>query len=337
MGSERIFAKKRGAARVAPVPVSRRNERAFAPPSPKQEREVAPPATSARAPWSFDFTKISLYSAEENAALAKVRAAREAGAELDPESARYAALRFGSVDRARELALPRRAVARPIDVTELADQTTATGAAAPTHAAPTRRAPARPAVDRIDLITSSAGATTGYPAITSGNLNLPGPFNNPASGGVNNALQVRFHLDRGSSSSLSPRREIQRTASFAGAENKNPPDRPAAAGAAGPPTPGGFLGVIVGPDGPAAHEVLRPTADTIVVADAPGVGALAAAQYPFTYQAHFAVTVADGTGDVAQARYEVRISKTSATNVPNAENRSFSTEKRDLVRGRALP
>jgi hypothetical protein len=78
--------------------------------------------------------------------------------------------------------------------------------------------------------------------------------------------------------------------------------------------------------------VQRPTADKLVVADAPGRG-LTANDYPYIYQAHFTLTVAraDGGGDVARIKYDVRIRKQSATDVPNTENRIFATSIEDLV------
>jgi hypothetical protein len=191
------------------------------------------------------------------------------------------------------------------------------------------------AVDRIDFVNTSAGAITGFPAITSGNLNTPGPYNNPTTNGVKHGLQVHFHLDRGTSSALTPRREIQRTSTGGSVVQKNPPDRPAPPGG-GAATPGGFDGTQIGPDGPASHEILRPSADKIVVADVPGFPAVPPVNFPATYRAHFTVTVAAGTTDVARIKYDVLINKTSASDVPNTENRSVVTEKEDLVRGRCL-
>jgi hypothetical protein len=121
-------------------------------------------------------------------------------------------------------------------------------------------------------------------------------------------------------------------------EHENPPDEVLAPGTAGPPAPGGFSGVIVGPDGPPAHEIQRPSTDKIVVADAPGIGALTAGQFPFMYRSHFRLTVADHSGaDIARINYDVRIEKRDAADVPNTENRVFATSKEDLVRSRPLP
>jgi len=196
--------------------------------------------------------------------------------------------------------------------------------------------PASPLISSINIVNSAAGATSGYPGITSGDLNAPGPWNHPTNGGVSNVHQIHFNLAQGDSSTLTPRREIQRSAWFAGTESRNPADRPAAPGSGGSPTQGGFNGVLVGPDGPGAHEVKRPTRSTIVVADAPGAASLSAAQFPFIYRSHFAVTVAAGGVDIARIRYDVRIEKTNAANVPNVENSITAVDKADLVRGRSL-
>jgi hypothetical protein len=217
------------------------------------------------------------------------------------------------------------------DHVEISDQ--AGGPAAP--AAPASP-PSTPTVDQIDLVNTATGAIGGYPAVTTGDLNTPGPFNNPTTKGVSHSLQVHFHLDNGNSSALTPRREIQRTSTTGGTVSNNPPDRPAPGGV-GPPTPGGFTGVLIGPDGPGAHEIQRPSTDKIVIADAPGFAALSASSFPATYKAHFTVTVAAGGADVARINYDVLIEKRSATDVPNTENRSVSTAKEDLVRGRSLP
>jgi len=198
------------------------------------------------------------------------------------------------------------------------------------------RCSSSPTVDRINLVNSAAGAIGGFPAITSADLNSPGPFNNPSNNAVNHALQVHFHLDAGKSDALTPRREIQRTATAGGTTSLNPPDQPAPGGV-GPPTPGGFGGVLVGDDGPPEHEIQRPSDDALVVADAPGYPGLPATAFPVTYRAHCKVIAATSAGsDVAMIRYDVLIDKRTATEVPNTENRSVVVEKRDIARGRAL-
>lgn len=184
-------------------------------------------------------------------------------------------------------------------------------------------------VNRIEIVDSPAGAVTGFPAITSGDLNTPGPYNDAATGGVNNVHQIHFYLDHGTSNMLTPRREIQRSAWIAGTEHKNPSDQGRRLG--------GFNGSRVGADGPGAHEISRPNRNRLVVADGPGISALNARSYPFIYRAHFVVTVADASGrDIARIRYDVRIEKRSAADVPNTHNSITATEKIDLVRNRNL-
>ena len=206
----------------------------------------------------------------------------------------------------------------------------------PVPAGPPTGKPPSLSVDRIDLVDGPAGAIGGYPAITSGNLNVPGPFTTPTA--VNNALQVHFRLDHGASANLTPHREIQRTATMAGGVVlNNPPDQVLPPGVAGPPAPVGFAGVLIGPDGPPAHEVQRPDAHRIVVADAPGLSPLVPAQYPVTYRAHFILTVDSVAGaPIARCNYDVLIDKRTAAEAPNTENRAVVTAKKDFVRGKDL-
>ena len=192
-------------------------------------------------------------------------------------------------------------------------------------------------VDRIDVVDSPAGAIGGFPGILgNADLNAPGAFNDPTE--VKNVHQIHFHLDHGSSADLTPAREIQRTSTLgAGTVRKNPPDEVLPPGVAGPTRPGGFTGVLIGPDGPGAHEIQRPSADKIVVADAPGFRGLVAANFPVTYRAHFILTVSDtGNAPIARINYDVLIDRRTQADVPNTENRIFSTAKRDFVRGKTL-
>ncbi len=207
----------------------------------------------------------------------------------------------------------------------------------PVPAGPPTGAPPSVSVDRIDLVNSGAGAIGGFPAILGGaSLNTPGTFNSPTE--VKNSLQVHFHVDHGSSAGLTPVREIQRTATLAaGVVLNNPPDQVLPPGVAGPPAPGGFTGVLIGNDGPAAHEIQRPNAHSIVVADAPGLAGLVAASYPVTYRAHFILTLNDArNAPIARVNFDVLIDKRSAAEVPNTENRAVVTAKKDLVRGKDL-
>ncbi|HEY0737248.1 MAG TPA: peptidoglycan-binding protein, partial [Herpetosiphonaceae bacterium] len=207
----------------------------------------------------------------------------------------------------------------------------------PVPGGPPTGTPPAISVDRIDLVTGAAGAIGGFPAIVGGaSLNTPGPFNSTTE--VKNSLQVHFHLDNGSSADLTPVREIQRTATLAGGTVlNNPPDQVLPPGVAGPPAPGGFTGVLIANDGPPAHEIQRPTADTIVIADAPGLQGMVTASYPVTYMAHFILTLNDATNaPIARANFDVRIDKRTEVEVPNTENRAFITAKRDFVRGKNL-
>ena len=206
------------------------------------------------------------------------------------------------------------------------------------HGPPTAT-PTPLSVDRIDVVDSAAGAIGGYPAIVgNAGLNAPGPFSDPATGETKNSHQIHFHLDNGNSASLTPRRELQRTAIIGGISHENPPAEVLPPGVVGPPMPGGFTGRRVGPDGPGGHEIQRPTANTIVVADAPGINrAPTAADYPISYMSHFFLTVEDGRrAPIARIKYDVRIRRTSLANIPNAENQIVATEKKDFVRGRDL-
>jgi hypothetical protein len=155
---------------------------------------------------------------------------------------------------------------------------------------------------------------------------------------MNNSHQIHFHLDHGASADLTPVREIQRTATVgAGTISNNPPDEVLPPGVAGPTRPGGFTGVLIGPDGPGAHEIQRPSADKIVVADAPGLRGLTAASFPVTYRSHFILTVNDArNAPIARINYDVLMDRRTQADVPNTENRIFSTAKRDFVRGKTL-
>jgi hypothetical protein len=207
--------------------------------------------------------------------------------------------------------------------------------------APPKPAPAATptlSVDKIDIIDSSTGAIGGFVPITSGDLNSPGPFNNPTTGAVNNVQQIHFHLDHGSSADLTPTRIVRGSNWLAGVEIKHPADQVLPPGSAGPPAPGGFGGVLDAPDGPAAHEIKRPSTDKLVVADAPGIGALAASHYPYIHKSTFTLTVAGPSNTpVARIQYGVRIQKNDAKDIPNTENRIFAIQKDDLVRNKAIP
>lgn len=178
-------------------------------------------------------------------------------------------------------------------------------------------APTSPTVDRITVVDSPTGAIGGYPDIMGdADLNVPGPYNNATTGECKNVHQIHFHLDAGDSAGLTPTRIVTATATAAGTEILSHTDHP---------------------DGPPPHEIQRPATDSIVIADAPGPRSLDASHYPFVMTADFVLTVAAGGTDIARIKYGVRINKASATDIPNTENRIFSTEKKDLVRNQDLP
>lgn len=189
--------------------------------------------------------------------------------------------------------------------------------------------PVTPTVSAITLVTGPAGATTGYPAIMgNSNLNVPGPFNHAPTGEVTNVHQIRFRFDQGTSAAVSAVRIVRATFTEGGTQARFPADLPG--------DPGGIGGTRTHSDGPPPHEIQRPDANTLVVADAPGMRALSASQYPFSLAADFTLSLVAGTTDIARINYEVRITKTSATDIPNTQNSVTATDKADLVRGRSL-
>ena len=202
---------------------------------------------------------------------------------------------------------------------------------------PSTATPTPLSVDRIDVVDSAAGAIGGYPGILgNADLNSPGPFNDPTE--VKNVHQIHFHLDNGSSADLTPLREVRATVTMgAGSVMDVPPDQALPPGVAGPPIPGGFTGMRIGNDGPPVHEIQRPTADTLVVADPPGLRGLVPASFPISMNAHFIFTVNDTrSAPVARINYDVLIDRRSVADVPNTDNRIVSTAKKDFVRGRNL-
>ena len=197
-------------------------------------------------------------------------------------------------------------------------------------------------VDRIDIKDSPAGAIGGYPDILGdSDLNVPGPFNNAATGEVTNVHQIHFHLDQGSSADLTPRREVYATFHLGPSRLPHPAEEQLPPGVAGPPMPGGYEAIRPAqgahPDGPSAFEIQRPDDDKIVIADPPGTRSLSPIGYPFKLDADFTLTVADTTGtDVARTEYEVHIEKTTAADIPNTRNSITVLNKEDLIRQRSL-
>jgi hypothetical protein len=177
---------------------------------------------------------------------------------------------------------------------------------------------AGPTVDQITVVDTPTGAIGGYGDIVgNSDLNVPGPFNDPATGEVTNSHQIHFHLDAGSSSDLTPMRWVTSDTVTAGGNVIH--------------TSTGFR------DGPGEHEIQKPSSDKVVVADAPGISALDASHYPFVFDADFELKVVAGGADIARITYKVKINKASASDIPNTENRITPIEKKDLVRNQVLP
>lgn len=156
-------------------------------------------------------------------------------------------------------------------------------------------------VDKINLVTTGAGAAGGYPPVEdvcNATLNSPGPFNDTAQGAIANVHQVHVHMKKGFADQPSLSRTVKRKASSAG----QPFDR-------------------TGSDGPPQHEITfpkGPKGDQIVVADAPGwcVGGKAGippSRFPLTYSADFTFAVFDALNGRVLARldYHVDISKSA--------------------------
>lgn len=177
-------------------------------------------------------------------------------------------------------------------------------------------------VDRIDIVDTSSGAIGGYnPLPFGGDLNKPGPYNDPQDASVTNVHQIHFHLDQGNSTSLDT---LERTLTKGTATK----------GSSKP------LTVTNVADGPKLHEVQFPSADKVVIADAPGFKPYvlsSAADYPASLTDEFTILVAENNVKVASIQYKVSIIKENDKQVPNKENKIVSVQKSDIVRGKSLP
>lgn len=199
-----------------------------------------------------------------------------------------------------------------------------------------------PMVDRIDIIDSPAGAVGGHGPIRSGgNLNVPGPFNNPENGGVANFHQIHFHLDAGSPDDLVPERWVQRTMWISQGVGANGrliwlEDSKKVAEERGDRAIVG--GDTYAPDGPGEHEIIRSRDSSLLsVADAPGVGSMN--KFPFVFMASFIIKVRDRHTwyEVARVTYDVLIVKRALTEMQNKDNKITVLKKTDVVRARDLP
>lgn len=159
-----------------------------------------------------------------------------------------------------------------------------------------------PVVDKVELVTSTAGAVGGYKDgefACDVSLNKPEPFNDAAfTGSVANVHQVQFHLSQGRAEDLRATRLSKRTATRAGKTYTKPGnDSPTAS------------------DGPPPHEYMF-TKDKLVIADAPGwckgQNSLDTSDFPLTYSADFSTYAFDPLDNrvVASIAYHVEISKT---------------------------
>lgn len=181
---------------------------------------------------------------------------------------------------------------------ELLDEVRPGGAAA--HGALGVTVPSNLKVDTIELVTSGAGAATGYPASEPGckaSLNTPGPFNDTVQGSIVNVHQVHVHMKSGAADQPKVTRLVKRKASAGGQDF----DRS-------------------GNDGPPPHEFKFPNGpqgDKLVVADAPGWCRrdLDGSRFPLTYSAEFTFAVFDPLNKqvLALLEYHVEILKRSKT------------------------
>lgn len=160
----------------------------------------------------------------------------------------------------------------------------------------------KPVVDKVELVTSLAGAVGGYKDgefACDVSLNQPGPFNDIwYSGSVANSHQVQFHLSQGRPEDLRVVRLAKRTSTRGGKTYTKPgTDSPTA------------------DDGPPPHEY-QFTKDKLVIADAPGwckpFQSLKDSDFPLTYSADFSTYAYDPLDKsvVASISYHVEISKT---------------------------
>jgi len=148
-----------------------------------------------------------------------------------------------------------------------------------------------PVVDKVELVTDSAGAVGGYAddLTCSASLNAPGPFNDTwGRGSIANVHQVQFHVSQGRPDDLRAVRVVNRTANAFGKPwTKN------------------------GDDGPPLHEY-QYTVDKLVVADAPGwCMPMPEHAFPIDYKADFSIYAYDPLTMkiVASMSYHVDISK----------------------------
>lgn len=179
-----------------------------------------------------------------------------------------------------------------------------------------------PTVDKIDAVTNTSGAISGYgPVLGKANLNHPGEFNDEKSGECKNVHQIQFHFDKGDALKTQPERRVK--GFFQHGTLKMNKD-------------GGIDLTSQKPDGPIEHEVRVPTKNKFVVADAPGVWSFGS-NYPFKMELGFELTLASNTGKkIAKTEYDVSIEKKNEKDIPNTKNELKVKSKKDLVRNKNL-
>ena len=155
-------------------------------------------------------------------------------------------------------------------------------------------------VDQLNVITSPAGAFSGFPVAKGIDLNTPGPFNDTTTmGSCVNVHQMQFHLSKGDPNEVKLLRRVVRVSSAGGKETREgEKDKPK-------------------DDGPSAGSVIRPKeSPNVVVADAPGFVGFGDASkskgvFPVSYDADFDLFATDRVEPrfLAKLQYTVRISK----------------------------
>jgi hypothetical protein len=180
-----------------------------------------------------------------------------------------------------------------------------TAAAAPQQ---TPGTPVNGKVTSLDVITSSTGAVTGFPAIPGGgSLDTPGPFNDTTTGACRNFHQMKFTVAGITTNELRLLRMIDRKSTVAGTQQK-----------------------YAGQDGPNSTTVLRPAnTSLVVVADCPGYKASSnSADFPISYNADFKLYGYDVVSNaiLAELHYTVTIAK-SALNDAKPTNTIKVTKK----------
>jgi hypothetical protein len=159
-----------------------------------------------------------------------------------------------------------------------------------------------PKIAELKLITTKAGAFSGFPIAKGIDLNVPGPFNDTTTiGSCVNVHQMQFRLSRGEPREVKLIRKVIRVAVAGGTEHrKGEKNKPA-------------------DDGPSEGSVIRPKdSSSVVVADAPGfIGKGDAGKstnvFPVSYDADFQLFATDAVDPrlLAKMEYTVSVAKKS--------------------------